>query len=85
MIREVNGVEYNTETAVSMDSWRSNRPEGNPMAWAETLYRTPDGEHLFLYGEGGAESGYASGPRITPLKGNTLKSFHDWKYRGITV
>ncbi len=57
MKKTINGKVYNTETAKEIGSnWYSHARDIN--YWCETLYRKKDGEY-FLYGEGGANTGYS--------------------------
>lgn len=76
-------IEYNTETAVLIDSWKNNYPDDHPKAWTETLYRTRDG-HSFLLCKGNADTPYSQGEQIMPLDGHSQAIYY-WRKYGLFV
>ena len=53
MIRVINGLRYNTETAEQVYFWNNGHYEGDFKLRVKSLYRTPKGA-WFLYHRGGA-------------------------------
>lgn len=80
MKADINGVVYDTEDAMEIESWKNIYPEGDSKAWRETLYRSRNGKHSFLVGQGGPDTAYANGPEIIPLTGQDLALLYARKY-----
>lgn len=82
MQRIIKGRKYNTDTAQKVCSYDNGLPSGDFDAFCEQLYVKRTGE-FFLYGYGGARTGYAeadgnmwtSGERIIPLSEADAKAF----------
>lgn len=90
MKKIINGKKYNTETAKELGYWENEYSISDFRYCTETLYKKRTGE-FFLYGEGGAMTGYAKrceddswcgGEDITPL---TLEGAKKWAERHLTA
>ena len=55
MIKVIDGLRYNTETAEEIGSWSNGYYSSDFHHYNETIYRTKNGNY-FIYGEGGALS-----------------------------
>jgi hypothetical protein len=84
MKQVIANIEYNTETAVLIDTWKNNYPDDHPKAWSDTLYRTKDGGHPFLLCKGNADTSYSQGEKIMPLDGHSQAIFY-WRKYGLFV
>ena len=83
MKKIINGKMYNTETAKNLGEWCNGVPRNDFNYCEETLYRKKTGE-FFLYGEGGANTGYrecvgqnswSGGSEIIPLAESEAKKW----------
>ncbi len=72
----INGLRYDTSTAIAIGSDSSNVGRRDFGWWSETLYKTPRSGRYFLAGEGHARSHYARslgggswgpGEKISPM------------------
>lgn len=55
----INGVRYNTETAIEVGCSSSNEGRSNFAWWEATLYKTPRSGRFFLAGAGGPMSRFS--------------------------
>lgn len=82
MKKIINKKLYNTETAKDLGFWNNGRSCCDSSYMEETLYQKKTGE-FFLYGYGGALTGYAKrvgtsqseGEKITPLSVDEAKEW----------
>lgn len=78
MKKVINGLRYDTETAIEVGTYHHGcyPGSGDFSHWSATLYRTPRSGRFFLHGEGGgmtmfaehcANGGRCGGERIIPM------------------
>ena len=60
MKKIINGLRYDTKTAIEVGSYDNGFPTTDFQSWSATLYKTPRSGAFFLAGEGGAMTGFAS-------------------------
>jgi len=61
MIKIIDGLRYDTETAIEIGSYDHGcyPGSGDFSHWSATLYKTPRSGRFFVYGEGGAMTQFA--------------------------
>jgi len=60
MKRRIKGRTYDTETATKIGTYQISCGVSDPRYWTATLYRIPQTERFFLYGQGGSDSPFAN-------------------------
>lgn len=87
----INGLRYDTDSAVALGEGSANCPRSNFGWWEATLYRTPRSGRYFIAGEGGPMTsfgrpapggGRGGGERITPMSADEAR---EWAEQNLSV